>query len=370
MSKDIRLEQLTDWIKQDMPSATIEVASADASFRRYFRVFNNGKTSIAMDAPPKQEDCTPFIDVTKRLRDVAVHAPEIIKQDLEQGFLLLEDFGSTPYLDVLNEQTADQLYDDALQALLKIQTANTDGLPEYDEAFLQQEMQLMPEWFLKTHLKITPTTEQQKIIDRTLAVITASVLQQPQVFVHRDYHSRNLMVLSDTKIQNDSRAERDNVGAIATITRRANEMSKKQGGWALNTTSNNPGIIDYQDAVLGPITYDLVSLLRDCYIRWPNEKIAKWVLDYKNQAENAGLMHKVPDATFIQWFDYMGLQCHIKVLGIFARLNHRDGKAHYLNDLPLTLHYVMEVANKYPLTRPLVDLFNEWGIPVKISSPK
>jgi len=357
MSKDTRLEQLTNWIHQDYPNATIEVASADASFRRYFRVSNfdktdnsdrTNKTIIAMDAPPEQEDCTPFIDVTQRLREAGVHAPKIIKEDLAQGFLLLEDFGSTPYLDVLNKQTADQLYGDALQALLKIQTANTDGLPEYDEAFLQQEMQLMPEWFLKTHLKISPTTEQQKIIDRTLAVITASVLQQPQVFVHRDYHSRNLMLLSDDPLQKNL------------------QNIEKQGGWTLNTTSNNPGIIDYQDAVLGPITYDLVSLLRDCYIRWPNEKIANWMLDYKQQAENAGLMHKVPDATFIQWFDYMGLQRHIKVLGIFARLNHRDGKAHYLNDLPLTLHYVMEVANKYPLTRPLVDLFNEWNIPNSI----
>jgi aminoglycoside/choline kinase family phosphotransferase len=355
MNKDHRLEQLTDWIHQDYPNATIKVASADASFRRYFRVSNvddSDKTIIAMDAPPEQEDCTPFIDVTQRLRDADVHAPEIIRQDLKQGFLLLEDFGNTPYLDVLNDQTADQLYGDALQALLKIQTADTNSLPEYDDVFLQQEMQLMPEWFLKTHLKITPNTEQQKIIDRTLAVITASVLQQPQVFVHRDYHSRNLMVLSDDSSQ-------ENI-----------QKSKKRGGCALKTSKNNPGIIDYQDAVLGPITYDLVSLLRDCYIRWPNEKIAKWVLDYKKQAENAGFINSVPDATFIQWFDYMGLQRHIKVLGIFARLNHRDGKVHYLDDLPLTLHYVMEVANKYPLMRPLVDLFNEWDIPEQIGKPK
>ncbi len=341
MTIDPRLQQLTDWIHQETPNATIEVASADASFRRYFRVSNfdnSGKTAIAMDAPPEQEDCKPFIDVTKRLRDAGVHAPEIIRQNLEQGFLLLEDFGNTPYLDVLNNETADQLYGDALQSLLKIQTADTNDLPEYDEAFLQQEMQLMPEWFLKTHLDITPTSEQQKIIDRILAVITASVLQQPQVFVHRDYHSRNLMVLDKHHV--------------------------KVGGCA----SNNVGVIDYQDAMLGPISYDLVSLLRDCYIQWPNEKIAKWVLGYKKQAKDAGLMNKVPDATFIQWFDYMGLQRHIKVLGIFARLNHRDGKAHYLDDLPLTLHYVMEVANKYPLTRPLVDLFNEWDIPAKIGS--
>lgn len=332
MTEDLRLEQLTRWIHQDSPNAIIEVASVDASFRRYFRVSDfddNEKTIIAMDAPPEQEDCTPFIDVTKRLRDAGVHAPKIIRQDLEQGFLLLEDFGSTPYLDQLCSPTADKLYSDAIKALLKIQTADTQGLPEYDEALLQQEMQLMPEWFLQEHLGIKPTTEQQKTINRALAVITASVLQQPQVFVHRDYHSRNLMI----------------------------------------TENDNPGIIDYQDAVLGPITYDLVSLLKDCYIRWPHDKVSKWVLtDYKIKAEQVGLLSNVKDSTFIQWFDYMGLQRHIKVLGIFARLNHRDGKAHYLDDLPLTLHYVMEVANKYPLTRPLVDLFNEWDIPEKIGS--
>ncbi|MEB8430822.1 phosphotransferase [Cocleimonas sp. KMM 6892] len=335
MNTDTRLQLLTDWIKKDWPNATIEVASADASFRRYFRVSNidameNGTTYIAMDAPPEQEDCTPFIDVTTRLRNAAVHAPEIIKQDLEQGFLLLEDFGNTPYLDKLNDDTADQLYGDALKCLIKIQQANTDGLPEYDDALLLQEMQLMPEWFLSRHLDIAPTDEQQKIIDRTLHSITAVVLQQPQVFVHRDYHSRNLMI----------------------------------------TENDNPGVIDYQDAVLGPITYDLVSLLRDCYIKWPIEKVSKWALAFKKDAINTDLIHDVSDETFSQWFDYMGMQRHIKVLGIFARLNHRDGKANYLNDLPLTLEYFMNVANKYPMTRPLANLFTEWQIPEKIGTAK
>lgn len=330
MSKNHRLEQLAAWINQDYPNATIEVASADASFRRYFRISHDGKTTIAMDAPPEQEDCKPFIDVTQRLRNVDVHAPQIIRQDLEHGFLLLEDFGNTPYLDKLNDQTANPLYADALKSLINIQTADTHGLPEYDESLLLTEMQFMPEWFLQTHLNITPSIEQQKVIERIFAVITTTVVQQPQVFVHRDYHSRNLMI----------------------------------------TPHHNPGVIDYQDAVLGPITYDLVSLLRDCYIQWPNEKIAEWVFQYKSMAETEGLMTKVLNSTFIQWFDYMGLQRHIKVLGIFARLNHRDGKTNYLDDLPLTLHYVMEVANKYPLTRPLVDLFNKWDIPVKIGPPK
>ncbi len=330
MTTDIRLQQLTHWIHQDWPNATIKVASADASFRRYFRISHNDKTYIAMDAPPEQEDCAPFIDVTKRLRHAQVHAPEIFKQDLAQGFLLLEDFGNTPYLDRLNEQSADELYSDALQTLIKIQQAETKGLPEYDEGFLLEEMQFMPEWFLNTHLQITPDAAQQKIIDRTLQAITTIVLQQPQVFVHRDYHSRNLMI----------------------------------------TAKDNPGVIDYQDAIYGPITYDLVSLLRDCYIRWPIEKVSQWALNFKQEAEKTGLIKDVTDATFSQWFDYMGLQRHIKVLGIFARLNHRDGKSNYLDDLPLTLHYVMEVGRKYPLTRPLIDLFNEWEIPQRVGKPR
>ncbi len=327
---DTRRQKLTDWVHQDWPGARVEVASADASFRRYFRITQDGKTRIAMDAPPEHEDCTPFIDVTRRLRDAAVHAPDIIRQDLTQGFLLLEDFGSTPYLDVLDEQRADQLYADALSMLIRIQQANPQGLPEYNDALLQQEMQLMPTWFLQKHLGITATTQQQKTIDRTFAVISAAVQQQPRVFVHRDYHSRNLML----------------------------------------TENNNPGVIDYQDAVLGPITYDLVSLLRDCYISWPADKLKTWALAFKQQAEAAGLMDTVPEATFIQWFDYMGLQRHIKVLGIFARLNHRDGKSAYLDDLPLTLHYVMEVGKKYPLTRPLTELFTAWQIPEKIGLPE
>ena len=371
MSHDTRLKQLSHWIQQDWPKARIEVASADASFRRYFRVHHDGKTAIAMDAPPEHEDCAPFVDITRRLRKVGVHAPEIFRQNLEQGFLLMEDLGNTPYLDKLTEQSADTLYGDALRALIKIQQADTTDLPDYDDELLLNEMKLMPEWFLQTHLGITPSAEQQKIIQRTFTVISTAVQQQPQVFVHRDYHSRNLMV---KKGQPGHR--RDNVGETTT-TRRADEIRKKVGGCTSDSHSTaenrvldaNPGVIDYQDAVFGPITYDLVSLLRDCYIQWPNERIAKWALGHKKEAEAAGLMDPVPDATFIQWFDYMGLQRHIKVLGIFARLNHRDGKTSYLNDLPLTLHYVMEVGKKYPLTRPLIELFNEWKIPETIGKP-
>lgn len=331
MTEDKRLTQLTDWIRQDWPTASLEVASADASFRRYFRVTNKGETTIAMDAPPAKEDCAPFIDVTQRLRNAGVHAPEIIKQDLKNGFLLLEDFGNTPYLDELNNVSAGKLYGDAIETLINIQQADTNHLAEYDDALLLQEMHLMTNWFLHVHLEIKPSEEQQDIIDRALQTISTVILQQPQVFVHRDYHSRNLMITPD----------------------------------------DNPGVIDYQDAVLGPVTYDLVSLLRDCYIEWPINKVNQWALSYKQKAIAAGLIDKsVSDETFSQWFDYMGMQRHLKVLGIFARLHYRDGKSGYLNDLPLTLDYFMRVSNKYALTRQLRDLFIEWDIPRKIRNKK
>lgn len=330
MIEDLRYKQLSTWIHQEWPQATIEVASADASFRRYFRINNNGKTSIAMDAPPDKEDCKPFIDITQRLLKANVHAPEIMRQDLAQGFLLLEDLGSKDYLDYLNPDSADTLYADAMQALLKIQQAKTHNLPDYDADFLLLEMQYMPEWFLQTHFDIHPTSAQQEIINECFSKIINKVLEQPQVFVHRDYHSRNLMI----------------------------------------TDQYNPGVIDYQDAMLGPITYDLVSLLRDCYIQWPNQKVEHWVLDFKHQLEQSGSLLNLSDEIFIEWFDYMGLQRHIKVLGIFARLNHRDGKSNYLNDLPLTLEYMMQVAQKYHETKPLYDLFIEWQIPEKVGLVK
>lgn len=327
MQHDLRLKQLSHWIHQEYPEARIEVASADASFRRYFRIFNDGKTSIAMDAPPEKEDCVPFIDITKRLLDAGVHAPKIIRQDLAQGFLLLEDLGSTPYLDQLNTDTAAQLYTAAMQALIKVQQANSQHLPQYNADFLMLEMQYMSTWFLQVHLKINPTTDQQNTIKQCLHNIVRKLIKQPQVFVHRDYHSRNLMITAD----------------------------------------DNPGVIDYQDAMLGPITYDLVSLLRDCYIQWPNEQVESWVLDFKQRLEPSSLPTDISDETFIEWFDYMGLQRHIKVLGIFARLNHRDGKSNYLNDLPLTLEYMMRISQKYTDTQPLFELFNQWQVPKLIN---
>ncbi|HIO91969.1 MAG TPA: aminoglycoside phosphotransferase [Leucothrix mucor] len=328
MTQDKRLQELTLWINETWPDATLTVASADASFRRYFRIHNHGDTMIAMDAPPEKEDSTPFVEVTQRLLDAGVHAPEILKKSLKKGFLVLSDLGTTPYLDKLNSATADDLYGDALHTLLKIQQASTKGLPTFDADLLQQEMQLMPEWFLTTHLGLGLDDEQEKIIQQTFDDLSAAILEQPQVFVHRDYHSRNLMLVPE----------------------------------------NNPAVIDYQDAVLGAITYDLVSILRDCYIAWPNSKVEQWALSYRDSAVTAGLMSAINDTRFIKYFDLMGLQRHLKVLGIFARLCHRDGKKNYLNDLPLTLSYVMEVGKKHPETQALIALFEQLDIPSKIGT--
>lgn len=329
MSTDLRLQQLTEWVHTQRPQAQLKTASADASFRRYFRVTDGSQSWIAMDAPPEKETLQPFIDVTERLLAVSVNAPKIYQKSLEHGFLLLGDLGDTPYLSSLNSVAeADALYRDAFSALLMIQKADTSDLPLYDKALLQQEMSLMPEWFLSEHLGLSLTktelTELQLVFDQLIEV----ALQQPQVFVHRDYHSRNLMVTPD----------------------------------------NNPGVIDYQDAVLGPICYDLVSLLRDCYIAWPEEQVRQWVSTFQNMATEQGVIPEIDEATFQKWFDWIGLQRHIKVLGIFARLNHRDGKAHYLNDLPLTLSYVLSVAANYSEMKPLVAIFDKYEIPQRVGT--
>ncbi len=325
MTHDVRLAGLKNWVKNTLHwhDATIEVASADASFRRYFRVTHAGKTTIAMDAPPDKEDTAPFINITQRLLKTGVHAATIIAENREQGFLLLEDLGTSAYLDKLNNSTADTLYNDALQALITLQKTDRTDLPNYDKTLLHDEMALMPTWFLGTHLNIKLNSQQHALIEQTFAQLCTAIATQTTGFVHRDYHSRNL----------------------------------------LQTAKNNPGIIDYQDAVTGPLSYDVVSLLRDCYIAWPVEKVEAWALHYRDKAVAAQLMPATEDAAFIRDFDLMGLQRHIKVLGIFARLYHRDGKENYLNDLPLTLSYVMTVGKKHNETKKLIQLFEELGVP-------
>lgn len=307
-----RLEQLLTWLsgQPGLRPDTLEQVAGDASFRRYYRVVDaDGVTRIVMDAPPEHEDCHPFVDVTARLETAGVHVPHIHAQDLEQGFLLLEDLGDMQYLDRLDQDSAARLYGDALDALLTFQSsAPSDDLPPYDEALLRFEMELFREWLCVRHLGLELDVQENVMLDAIFTRLVENALEQPQLFVHRDYHSRNLML----------------------------------------TDSNSPGIIDFQDAVRGPITYDLVSLLKDAYIRWPLVQVDQWVAEYRKQALESGLINEEQASQFQRWFDLMGLQRHIKVAGIFARLYRRDGKAGYLADIPLVLDYILEMAGRYP----------------------
>lgn len=319
---DQRLEQLKVWLNDSgIDFQDIAPASADASFRRYFRITDEGKTFIVMDAPPEKEDCQPFIHIAQLLLDRDLNVPKILQQDLEQGFLLLSDLGSTVFLSELNDDTADEMYTAAMDSLLSLQKNKNPDLPRYDEALLRTEMALFPDWYLEKHLKISVSDEQKNILEQTFASLVKNALEQPQVCVHRDYHSRNLMVNNDDPQQ--------------------------------------PGVIDFQDAVIGAVTYDLVSLLKDCYIKWPREKVEAWVKYFHSQAELQGIISAVSFDKFLRWFDLMGLQRHIKVAGIFSRLYHRDGKEGYLNDIPLTMDYIFEVLERYPEFKPFKDLLAE-----------
>jgi len=308
MNDPRRHKLLLQWVRNALNDASLEVhpASSDASFRSYLRTQSRGTSFVIMDAPPEREDTGPWLDIDARLRAVSLSAPEVMAVNREDGFILMSDLGETNYLDVLNAETVDELYRDAINAIHGMQTRiKPAGLPDYDAPRLQAELDLFPEWFLHRHLGISLGASEKLIIGRVFQKLIDSALEQPQVFVHRDFHSRNLMCLG----------------------------------------TNNPGIIDFQDAVRGPITYDLVSLLRDCYIQWPQEKVLAWVNHYRDRLARASLIEE-KELRFKRWFDWMGLQRHIKVLGIFCRLCYRDGKPGYLKDLPLTLHYVLEVAGR------------------------
>jgi aminoglycoside/choline kinase family phosphotransferase len=308
-----RLEQLKNWLDHELNFSeyTLAPASSDASFRRYFRVLHAGISYIVMDAPPDKEDSRPFVSIARMLFDIGLNVPEIIDENPEQGFLLLSDLGSTPYLEALNEDTVERLYGDALGALATLQAwvPGDAALPAYDRALLLKEMELSREWLLGRHLGLFPDAVQTGLIDAAFRLLADNALAQPQVCVHRDYHSRNLML----------------------------------------TGMHNPGILDFQDAVIGPVTYDLVSLLRDCYIEWPGERVEDWALGYQDLALQSGILHAAHDdpQQFLRWFDLMGMQRHLKAAGIFTRLKHRDGKSGYLQDIPRTLGYVVEVAARY-----------------------
>ena len=285
----------------------LEIASADASFRKYYRLNGEAKSFIVMDSSLELKSLKPFLDVTQRLIAVGVNAPKILEQNLDDGFLILQDFGNVHYLNVLNSKNYKELYKKAIDEIAKMLHADTKNLPVYDKAFLHFEMDLMSEWYLQKNLCLELNDEQKELLENTLNIISDEVLKQPQnCFVHRDFHSRNIMI--------------------------------KDNGEA--------GIIDYQDAMNGAITYDLVSLLKDCYIEFEREEILKLVLEFRDIVSP-----EVDDKTFIKYFDFMGLQRHIKVLGIFSRLYIRDGKDGYLKDIPLTLKYVLETSSRYEETR-------------------
>jgi N-acetylmuramate 1-kinase len=319
-STDPRLDELRAWLAASLGvEYTLVPASADASFRRYFRVAAEGRTWIAMDAPPPREDCRPFVRVAELLRAAGVHAPQVLAQDLERGFLLLTDLGDTTYLAALNPDTADRLFGDAIEALLKWQLASREGtLPPYDEAALRRECDLFPEWYIGRHLALTLAPAQQQALSEVVALVVARALAQPAVFVHRDYMPRNLMV-----------------------------------------TDPNPGVIDFQDAMHGPITYDVVSLMRDAFVSWDEERVIDWSARYWEKAKRCGLPVRKDFGEFYGDFEWMGLQRHLKVLGIFARIHYRDGKSGYLDDTPRFLRYARAVAERYRELAPLARLLDQ-----------
>jgi aminoglycoside/choline kinase family phosphotransferase len=318
---DARLALLQGWLARDLGlhAERIEPASSDASFRRYFRVVCADRTLIVMDAPPESEDVRPYLRVTALLEPLGIHVPHVHEADVARGFVLLEDLGSTHFLAQLGAGADPQrLYGDALQALAQIQLrggAAAAELSPYDRAPLARELALMPEWFLERHLALQLTAAEREMIAAAFEFLIGEALSQPQVFVHRDYHSRNLMVVGE----------------------------------------RNPGVLDFQDALRGPIGYDLVSLLKDCYISWPRPRVLEWVSGYRALLQAHGGAAGGGPAQFLRWFDLIGAQRHIKVLGIFARLWYRDGKPGYLRDLPLTLDYVRETCRLYPELAALSD---------------
>ncbi|HEY6094834.1 MAG TPA: phosphotransferase [Gallionellaceae bacterium] len=318
-----RQQQLTEWLTGLYPDQpfTIAPASADASFRRYFRATFADRTLIVMDAPPEHENCAPFIHVDQLFDAAGAHVPHILAENLTQGFLLLSDLGNTTYLQALKENPAQAraLYGAATDALIRIQLASSEHeLPAYDEALLLREMRLFPEWYVARHLKVTLNAQQDALLEAVFQCIVQNNLAQPRTYVHRDYHSRNLMV-----------------------------------------TEPNPGILDFQDAVYGPITYDLASLFKDAYIRWEEADVMDWLIRYWEKARKAGLPIHADFGDFYRDYEWMGVQRHIKVLGIFARLYHRDGKDGYLMDMPLVMDYLRRACERYIDLKPLLNLLDE-----------
>ena len=319
---DTRRAALSGWLAAQLRAArfSLEPASEDASFRRYWRArLEDGRTFVVMDAPPDKEDCRPFVRVAGLLRAAGVHAPEVFAQDHGLGFLLLADLGTTTYLEALTADNAARLFADATEALLRWQLATRQGeLPPYDAPLLRREMNLFPEWYVARHLGIELSEPQNSALENVCRLLVESALAQPRVYVHRDYMPRNLMVCEP-----------------------------------------NPGVLDFQDAVLGPITYDMVSLLRDAFISWDEERVLDWGVRYWEKAKRAALPVMADFPEFWRAFEWMGLQRHLKVLGIFARIRYRDGKLKYLEDTPRFIGYARAVATRYRELAPLARLLDE-----------
>lgn len=310
LSLSERHASLLRWLRQvlgqDAPA--LAAASSDASARRYWRLHHADKDLIAMDAPPQTENNAAFVRLARALRAIGLNVPEVLAEDRERGFLLVTDLGQRLYLDHLTPANVERLYGDAIAALITIQTAGpTRGLPEYDADFLARELHLFDQWLLAGLIGLDCSEPERTLLADAYRGLIASALEQPRVCVHRDFHSRNLML----------------------------------------TDRANPGILDFQDAVLGPVTYDLVSLLKDCYIDWPRELVADWAAGYFTRAVQSGILHPEHETRFAAWFDLMGAQRHLKAAGIFARLALRDGKTDYLGYLPRTLTYVVEVSDRH-----------------------
>jgi N-acetylmuramate 1-kinase len=319
---DSRRAAVESWLAAQLRGARFSLtpASVDASFRRYFRAtLPDGRAYVVMDAPPELEDCRPFVHVARLLRAAGVHAPEVHAEDLAQGFLLLGDLGTQTYLQELNADNAARLLGDATDALLRWQLATRPGeLPLYDEALLRREMNLFPEWYISRHLGVELSHAQKSELEGIFRLLVKSALAQPVVYVHRDYMPRNLML-----------------------------------------SEPNPGVLDFQDAVLGPITYDIVSLLRDAFVSWDEERVLDWSVRYWEKAKHAGLPVQTGFAEFWRALEWMGLQRHLKVLGIFARINYRDGKPKYLEDAPRFIGYARAVSERYAALAPLARLLDE-----------
>ena len=332
--QDVRLQHLKVWLDEQLatvfenegwgavPPATLTAASSDASFRRYFRWEGEGRSFVVMDAPPPQENCKPFVDIADFLRTCLINVPKIYAQDLDRGFLLLNDLGNKTFLDVINNSNADELFKDAIEALLAFQQLPmTEPLPSYDVALLRRELELFPEWYVRAHLGVDFNEQQQAVWQRVSTLLIDSALAQPKVLVHRDFMPRNLML-----------------------------------------SIPNPGVLDFQDAVYGPVTYDITCLFKDAFLSWPEERVRNWLQDYWKLALPLGIPVQRDFEEFLRASDLMGVQRHLKVIGIFARICHRDGKPRYLADVPRFFSYIEAVLARRPELAELGELFSSLGL--------